>query len=137
MTNRRSLIEMDGDEIQAFLDEERVAIASSLGPRGWPHSMPLWYVVRNERLFAWTFTKSQKIKHLQRDSRATVLVESGAEYSELRGVQFETEVILHDDIDLVIGFAERIALSFRMALAFHRGEDTSAVRPLAPEPAAA
>lgn len=37
---------------------------------------------------------------------------------------------------LVIGFAERIALSFRMALAFHRGDDTSAVRPLAPEPAA-
>ena len=108
MTNRRSLIEMDGDEIQAFLDEERVAIASSLGPRGWPHSMPLWYVVRNERLFAWTFTKSQKIKNLQRDSRATVLVDSGGEYSELRGVQFETEVILHDDLALVIGFAEEL-----------------------------
>ena len=36
---------------------------------------------------------------------------------------------------LAIGFAERIALSFRMALAFHRGEDTAAVRPMAPEAA--
>jgi hemoglobin len=34
---------------------------------------------------------------------------------------------------VVIGFAERIALSFRMALAFQRGEDTAAVRPLPPE----
>lgn len=36
---------------------------------------------------------------------------------------------------LAIGFAERIALSFRMALAFHRGEDAAAVRPLPPEAA--
>ena len=106
MTNRRKAIEMTGQEVQAFLGEERVAVVSSLGPRGWPHSMPLWYVVRNERIFAWTFTKWQKIKNLERDSRATVLVEAGGEYSELRGVQFETEVILHDDIDLVVGFAE-------------------------------
>ena len=52
MTNRRRLIEMTGQEVQAFLGEERVAVVSSLGPRGWPHSMPLWYVVRNERIFA-------------------------------------------------------------------------------------
>jgi hemoglobin len=31
---------------------------------------------------------------------------------------------------VVINFAERIAQSFRMSIAFHRGEDTAAVRPL-------
>jgi len=111
--NRRKQIEMSPDEIVAFLEEERVVIASSFGPRGWPHSMPLWYVVRDGTIFAWTFRKSQKIKNLERDPRATVLVEAGdAEYSELRGVQFETEVILHDDPDLVVGFAEELTTRY-------------------------
>ena len=38
---------------------------------------------------------------------------------------------------LAIGFAERIATSFRMALAFDRGEDVAAVRPIAAEPVGA
>lgn len=106
--NRRKQIEMNPEEILAFFDQERVAVASSIGPRGWPHSMPLWYVVRDGTIWSWTFRKSQKIKNLQRDPRATVLIEAGHEYSELRGVQLETEAVLHDDLDLVVGFAEEL-----------------------------
>ncbi|HTU13939.1 MAG TPA: pyridoxamine 5'-phosphate oxidase family protein [Solirubrobacterales bacterium] len=106
--NRRKQIEMSPEEILAFLEQERVVVASSIGPRGWPHSMPLWYVVRDGTIWAWTFRKSQKIKNLQRDPRATVLVEAGHEYSELRGIQLETEAVLHDDLDLVAGFAEQL-----------------------------
>lgn len=104
--NRRSQIEMSDEETQAFLEEERVAVVSSLGPRGWPHSMPLWYVLRDGMITAWTFRKSQKVKNLDRDPRATVLVEAGDRYEELRGVQYETEVVFRDDLDFLIGFAE-------------------------------
>jgi PPOX class probable F420-dependent enzyme len=110
--NRRKQIEMSPEEIVTFLNEERVAIASAIGPRGWPHSMPLWYVVRDGTVWAWTFRKSQKIKNLERDPRATVLVEAGHEYSELRGVQFETEAVLHNDLDLVVEFAEELTIRY-------------------------
>jgi len=103
---------MTGPEIETFLNEERVAIASSFGPRGWPHSMPLWYVVRDGRIWAWTFRKSQKIKNLERDPRATVLVEAGDEYQELRGVQFETNAIFHNDLDLVLDFARELTTRY-------------------------
>ena len=67
---------------------------ATFGPRGWPHLMPLWYVVRDGRLWAWTFAKSQKTKNLERDPRATLQIEAGRDvYQELRGVMFETEVI--------------------------------------------
>jgi PPOX class probable F420-dependent enzyme len=93
---------MDGDEVLALLDEERVMTCATLGPRGWPHLMPLWYVVRDGRLWAWTFAKSQKTKNLERDPRATLQVEAGRDvYAELRGVMFETEVTIHRDVDLV------------------------------------
>ena len=98
---------MDDAEVLAFLDQERVVTCATFGPRGWPHLMPLWYVVRKSdshppRLWAWTFAKAQKTKNLERDPRATLQVEAGRDqYPELRGVMLETEVTIHHDVDLV------------------------------------
>jgi hypothetical protein len=62
--------------------------------------MPLWYVVRGE-LWAWTFAKSQKVRNLERDPRATLQVEAGSEYAELRGVMLKVDVTIHRDTDAV------------------------------------
>lgn len=95
---------MSDDEVRAFLDEERVMTCASFGPRGWPHLMPLWYVVRDETIWAWTFAKSQKVRNLERDPRATLQVEAGRDrYDQLRGVMFECEVTIHRDIETVAG----------------------------------
>ena len=45
----------------AFLDEERIVVCATNGRDGFPHLMPLWYVVRDGELWAWTFAKSQKV----------------------------------------------------------------------------
>lgn len=39
------------------------------------------------------------------------------------------DVFSEEDAPVVINLAERIAYSFRMAIAFHRGEDTVGIRP--------
>ena len=105
MGNKRSQIEMSEQEIQTFLNEEKVAIVSSFGPRGWPHSMPLWYQVVDGRIRSWTFAKSQKVRNLERDPRATVLVEAGYEsYPDLRGVMYEAETVIHRDLETVTEF---------------------------------
>jgi PPOX class probable F420-dependent enzyme len=93
---------MDETEVSAFLEEERVMTCATFGPSGWPHLMPLWYVIRDGRLWAWTFAKSQKTRNLERDPRATLQVEAGGDqYHLLRGVMLETEVTIHRDTDLV------------------------------------
>lgn len=93
---------MDEAEVLAFLDEERVMTCATFGPSGWPHLMPLWFVVRDGRLWAWTFAKSQKTRNLERDPRATLQVEAGRDqYHLLRGVMVEAEVTIHRDTDLV------------------------------------
>ena len=105
--NRREQIEMTQEEAEAFLLERKVAVVTSFGPRGWPHSMPLWYVPNGDRIRSWTFAKSQKVKNLERDPCATVLVEDGYDnYSELRGVMMETETLIHRDPNLVTAYAE-------------------------------
>lgn len=105
--SRREQIQMTPDEVRAFLDEERTVICATNGVRGYPHLMPLWYVVRDTgpdgapELWAWTFAKSQKVKNLERDARATLQIESGTEYHLLKGVMLECEVELVHDLDAV------------------------------------
>jgi PPOX class probable F420-dependent enzyme len=92
---------MSEAEVAAFLDEQRVVMCATNGPRGWPHLMPLWYVVRDGEIWAWTYAKSQKVLNLQRDPRATLSVEDGESYEELRGVMIEAHTEIHRDLELV------------------------------------
>jgi Pyridoxamine 5'-phosphate oxidase len=102
--SRRDQIKMSDDEVAAFLDEQRVVICATNGHNGWPHLMPLWYTVRDGELWAWTYAKSQKVRNLEREARATLQVEAGEEYAELRGVMIEAETIVHSDTELVTAF---------------------------------
>ena len=95
---------MSGAELAAFLDEERTVICATNGQDGFPHLMPLWYVMRDADLWAWTFAKSQKVCNLERDPRATLQVEAGSRYAELRGAMLKCDVTLHRDSDLVVTF---------------------------------
>ncbi len=99
---------MSAEEIEAFLDEQRVVVCASVGPRGWPHLMPLWYVVREDEIWAWTYAKSQKVRNLERDPRATLQVEDGEQYDELRGVMIEAKTTIHRDTDLVAGVGSEL-----------------------------
>lgn len=92
---------MSAEEAGAFLCDERTVICATNGSDGFPHLMPLWYVVRDGELWSWTFAKSQKVRNLERDPRATLQVEAGAEYRELRGVMLKADVTIHRDSDRV------------------------------------
>ncbi|MEX2106795.1 MAG: pyridoxamine 5'-phosphate oxidase family protein [Solirubrobacterales bacterium] len=115
--SRRDEMKLSDAELAELMDAERVAVVSSLGPRGWPHSTPLWFVVREGEVWIWTYAKSQKVRNLERDPRATVLIEAGEDYSELRGAMIETEAVLHRDFETVLGFAEELALRYGGSLA--------------------
>ncbi|MFI5005746.1 MAG: pyridoxamine 5'-phosphate oxidase family protein [Solirubrobacterales bacterium] len=106
--SRREQIRMDGGEAAAFLAQERTVVCATLGPRGWPHLMPLWYVLRERsdgpsgpQLWSWTYAASQKVRNLERDPRATLEVETGELYQDLRGVMLECEVAIHRDPEIV------------------------------------
>ena len=97
MASRRDKIRMSEDELRAFLAEQMVMTIGTIGPKGRPHLMPLWYVPDGLSLRGWTYAKSQKAKNLERDPRATIQVEEGVRYEELRGVMMECDVELDHD----------------------------------------
>jgi PPOX class probable F420-dependent enzyme len=97
--SRRDQIRMSDEEVLAFLEEQRTVVCATNGREGRPHLMPLWYVVRDGRLWSWTYAKSQKVRNLERDPRATLQVEAGVEYDVLRGVMLETDATIHRETE--------------------------------------
>jgi PPOX class probable F420-dependent enzyme len=105
MASKRDLIRMTGAELRAFLDEQRIVQVATIGPNGRPHLMPLWYVVEDgagaPALYGWTFAKSQKAKNLERDPHATISIDDGVQYQDLRGVMMECDVEVERDPEAV------------------------------------
>ena len=95
---------MSDEELRAFLAEQMIVSCATLGPRGRPHLVPLWYVPDGTALSGWTFAKSQKARNLERDPRATLQVEDGVQYHELRGAMLECDVELEHEPSRVEGF---------------------------------
>jgi PPOX class probable F420-dependent enzyme len=105
--SRREQIRMTDDEVRRFLLDEKIVVCATNGRDGFPHLMPLWYVVREGELWAWTYAKSQKVRNVERDPRATLQVEAGVEYAELRGVMLKCDVqIVRDTGDVAALGAE-------------------------------
>lgn len=103
MPSRRKSIELSESEIDEYLQTAHTLIIVSNGPRGFPHPMPMWFYADSQRnCYCTTFAKSQKVLNWKRDPRASLLVESGEQYAELKGlvIYAQTEVI--EDLASVI-----------------------------------
>ena len=92
-------------------------IVAALGRDGWPHLTALWYAMRGTDPWSWTYRKSQKVKNLERDDHVTLLVESGHEYAELKGVMLKARAHIEHDTERVIDFAEELFAKYQGASA--------------------
>ncbi len=126
--SRRDQIILSPEEQAELFDAERVVIVSTHGPRGWPHSMPMWFTVRNGEFWIWTYAKSQKVKNLERDPRATLLVEAGEEYMELRGVQIEAEAEIIRDPERVLDFGTDLTIRYSEGIDSIEGDAAEAMK---------
>ena len=133
LPSRRDQIKLTDDEQHELIENERVVVVSSLGPRGWPHLMPLWYVPREGEIWIWTYAKSQKVKNLERDARATLLIETGIEYGELRGVQIEAEAELIRDLDQIVEYGMEMTVRYSEGIESVEGDAVAGLRAQAPK----
>jgi PPOX class probable F420-dependent enzyme len=139
MASRRDEIKLTPDEQLELLESERVVVVTTLGPRGWPHSMPMWFTLRApageplgggpaKEIWTWSYAKAQKVRNLERDPRATLLVETGFEYVELRGVEVEAEAELIRDSERVLEFGTELTLRYSEGIETIEGDAAAALR---------
>jgi hypothetical protein len=73
------------------------------------------------------------VKNLERDPRATVLIETGEEYGELRGVQIEAEAELIRDIDEIVDYAKELTIRYSEGISSVEGDAEAGLRAQAPK----
>ncbi len=101
MAAGRDAVRMSDEEIASFLASQLKVQVATLGPEGWPHLTTLFYVYDEGQIAWWTYARSQKVLNLRRDPRLSVLVESGDDYDQLRGVSMQGTARLVEDYDSI------------------------------------
>jgi PPOX class probable F420-dependent enzyme len=103
MPKRRDEVAMTDDEIRSFIEGQKTVQVATINRDGTPHLVPLWFAIVDGDIVLETFTKSQKVKNLERDPRLTLLLEDGILYEELRGVSIYGTAELVKDVEKVHG----------------------------------
>lgn len=101
MPKRRDEIRMSDDELWQFIAEQKSVQVATINRDGSVHLVPLWFAFADGAIILETFTKSQKVRNLERDLRITLLFEDGRNYTELRGASIPAKAELVRDPERV------------------------------------
>ena len=97
MPSRRTSIALTPEEQERFMTDGWTLQVASIGVKGYPHLVAMWYVVIDGLIHFTTFRKSQKVLNLRRDARISAMLESGRGYAELKGLVIEGQAEIVDD----------------------------------------
>lgn len=80
-------LEMTDNELDAFLSDHQTCYVGTVSEQGWPHVAPLAYTRLDDPtvLYVRTHPRSRKARNLYHENRASVVVDEGIEYSDLKG----------------------------------------------------
>lgn len=107
--SRRDMIRMTDDEVASFLDEPHTINIATYNHDGSIHLVAMWYARLDDGSIGFeTFAKSQKVLNLRRDPRMTALVEDGATYDQLRGVELVGRAEVVEDHALLMVIASKV-----------------------------
>ena len=102
MPSRRELIRLTEAEKRDYVVSEKTLIIVSQRQGRPPAPMPMWFYVDDDgNFYCTTFRKSQKVLNFKRDPRASLLVESGHDYAELKSLLIYARCEVIDDFDTV------------------------------------
>jgi PPOX class probable F420-dependent enzyme len=90
-------IRLTVDETWEAVESAHTGILTTLRRDGMPIALPVWFVVDNRSIALMTPAGTKKIARIRHDPRASFLVESGEQYTELRGVHLTGRVEAVED----------------------------------------
>ena len=89
MTKQRAkpTVRMTTEECWEMLETSVNGTFTTLRANGQPISLPVWYVVLDQKIYV--VTRGKKVVRVRNDQRCSFLVESGERWAELRAVHVE------------------------------------------------
>ncbi|MFI1373894.1 pyridoxamine 5'-phosphate oxidase family protein [Streptomyces longwoodensis] len=85
-------IMMTPGEVDAFLTTQRTCRVATVSAGGAPHVSALWFLWDGTALWLYSVVRSKRWADLRRDPRVAIVVDTGEEYGQLRGVELSGTV---------------------------------------------
>jgi PPOX class probable F420-dependent enzyme len=94
-------IRLTPDEQAAFLRANRKCALATVDRDGFPHLTAMNYIVHDGAFWMTSYGKAQKVVNIRRNPKASVMIETGASYGELRGVMARGDCEIIEGADAV------------------------------------
>lgn len=65
---------MLNDDIRALLERRLIARVTTIGPDGYPHTVPIWYILDGDNIVIATGPESRKVKNIHTNPKGAVAV---------------------------------------------------------------
>ena len=85
-------IMMTPGELDEFLTGQHTCRVATVSADGTPHVSALWFAWDGTSLWLYSVVRSRRWTQLRRDPRVAVVIDSGEEYDQLRGVELSGRV---------------------------------------------
>lgn len=110
--HKRNSIQLSNDERRDYLSHAPTVILVSIGRDGYPHAVPMWFVLEDDGcVYMTTYARSQKVVNVRRNPKVALLVESGLRYQELKGVLMRGRADVIEDPELCLRLLLRMHAS--------------------------
>ncbi len=104
------MAEMTQAEAYEFLDSQPGWIVlSTIDRDGYPHAVPLSYFRDGDAIYLSAGARRQRHANVLRTPRVSLLLETGTEMAELRGLVIQGDATVVDDVDEVLRLSQESA----------------------------
>ena len=62
------------DSVRAFLQQRQIARVTTIGPDGYPHTVPIWYILDGNDIVITTGPAARKVKNVRANPKGAVAV---------------------------------------------------------------
>ncbi len=89
---------MMDDTLRAFLQKPLLARMSTLGTDGYPHTVPVWFMLDRDDIVIISVRNTRKVHHIGANPKGAVMI--GGEPQDGGGYQFKGDFLIEEDADL-------------------------------------
>jgi len=99
--NKQRQIRLTPEEQAAFLQEGHKAALATLDKDGFPHVVAMGFMEKDGAIYMTSYGKAQKILNIRRNPKVGIMIESGKNYGDFRGLMIRGHCEIIEDPALV------------------------------------
>ena len=99
--NKQRQIQLTPAEQAAFLQEGHKAALATLDKDGFPHVVAMGFLAKDGAIYMTSYAKAQKVVNIRRNAKVGLMIETGKNYGDFRGLLIRGHCDIIEDSALV------------------------------------